>query len=83
MLTSTLSYRYEERNNGYEGISFTIDLAAKEDIDNEPETKGLPTNLAIPLRQINLRIGRPLPHLSTFDITIYNVSENTDLSDSS
>ncbi|KFY97185.1 hypothetical protein V498_02205 [Pseudogymnoascus sp. VKM F-4517 (FW-2822)] len=66
------AYRYEERNNGYEGISFTIDLAAKEDIDNEPETKGLPTNLAIPLRQINLRIGRPLPHLSTFDITIYN-----------
>ncbi|KFY18009.1 hypothetical protein V492_00213 [Pseudogymnoascus sp. VKM F-4246] len=66
------AYRYEERNNGYEGISFTIDLGAREDINNEPETKGLPSTLAIPLRQINFRIGRPLPHLSTSDISIYN-----------
>ena len=40
--------------------------------DEEEETKGIPRNVAIPLRQICTRMGRVLPHLTQFDVSIYN-----------
>ena len=74
ILAST--YRYEERNDGHEGL---VTGAAKSafsneagDPDEEPETKGVPRVVTIPLRQICTRLGRPLPYLSQPDVSIYN-----------
>ncbi|KAG8768914.1 hypothetical protein FRC12_005281 [Ceratobasidium sp. 428] len=74
ILAST--YRYEERNDGHEGL---VRGAAKSafynaagDEDEEPETKGIPRVVTIPLRQICTRLGRPLPYLSQSDVSIYN-----------
>lgn len=70
-------YRYEESNDGNEGISVMVtpgtfrNLSGEAD-DEEEETKGIPRNIAIPLRQICTRMGRPLPHLTQFDVSIYN-----------
>lgn len=70
-------YRYEERNDGREGLTVTPppdafrNLAGDAD-DEEEETKGIPRNIAIPLRQVNMRMGRILPHLTQFDVSIYN-----------
>lgn len=77
-------YRYEERNDGNEGISVNAppgsfkNLAGDAD-DEEEETKGIPRNIAIPLRQVCTRMGRPLPHLTQFDVSIYNfkIRDNT------
>lgn len=71
---NAVSFRYEERNDGYDGISFSFGAVAHEDADEEPETKGLPRCLAVPLRQINSRMGRPFPFLSMADISMCNVS---------
>ncbi|PGH21294.1 hypothetical protein AJ80_03344 [Polytolypa hystricis UAMH7299] len=70
-------YRYEERNDGSEGIAFSTPPGAFKDVtgeadDEEEETKGIPRNIAIPLRQVCTRMGRPLPHLTQFDVSIYN-----------
>jgi hypothetical protein len=74
---TTGSFRYEERNDGYDGISFTLDGAAADGNNEEPETKGLPQCVAIPLRQVNTRAGRPFPFLSMSDITMCNVSQQS------
>ncbi|RPA75375.1 hypothetical protein BJ508DRAFT_332183 [Ascobolus immersus RN42] len=73
-------YRYEERNDGTEGIvvgSGNVDRnmflnAAGDAEDEELETKGIPRNIAIPLRAVCTRMGRPLPHLTQYDVSIYN-----------
>ncbi|KAH9208301.1 hypothetical protein DL95DRAFT_527505 [Leptodontidium sp. 2 PMI_412] len=70
-------YRYEEANDGSEGISVTPPPGAFRNLtgdadDEEEETKGIPRNVAIPLRQICTRMGRVLPHLTQFDVSIYN-----------
>jgi hypothetical protein len=70
-------YRYEEINDGHEGISLSLPANAFKNItgdadDEEEETKGIPRNIAIPLRQVCTRMGRPLPHLTQFDVSIYN-----------
>lgn len=70
-------YRYEERNDGSEGISFKPPPGAFRALegdadDEEEETKGIPRNVAIPLRQVCTRMGRALPHLTQFDVSIYN-----------
>ncbi|KAF8471890.1 hypothetical protein BDZ91DRAFT_716758 [Kalaharituber pfeilii] len=71
-------YRYEERNNGHEGISMSISpsIARAEEImqedECEEELKGLPRVIAIPFRIICTRMGRPLPHLTQYDVSIYN-----------
>ncbi|KAF2837286.1 hypothetical protein M501DRAFT_1018193 [Patellaria atrata CBS 101060] len=75
ILAST--YRYEERNDGSEGISVTPPPGTFRNItgdadDEEEETKGIPRNIAIPLKQACVRMGRPLPHLTQFDVSIYN-----------
>ncbi|KAJ9602132.1 hypothetical protein H2200_013252 [Cladophialophora chaetospira] len=70
-------YRYEERNDGHEGISVAAppgtfrNLSGEAD-DEEEETKGIPRNIAIPLRQICTRMGRVLPHLTQYDVSVYN-----------
>ena len=70
-------YRYEEQNDGSDGIAFSApagsfkDIAGNQD-DEEEETKGIPRNIAIPLRQVCTRMGRILPHLTQFDVSIYN-----------
>jgi hypothetical protein len=72
-------WRYEERNDGYEGIA-TVGSAAmvappdavmRED-ECEEELHGIPRNIAIPFRTLCTRMGRPLPHLTQFDVSIYN-----------
>ncbi|KAI9009567.1 hypothetical protein BC832DRAFT_538662 [Gaertneriomyces semiglobifer] len=75
ILAST--WRYEEANDGREGIvnaatSPGTFLNAAGNLDEEPETRGLPRNIAIPLRTVCLRLGRPLPFLSQSDVSIYN-----------
>lgn len=69
-------YRYEERNDGHDGVSIVAPKAAFKNIhgddDEEEETKGIPRNIAIPFRQICTRMGRALPHLTQFDVSIYN-----------
>ncbi|CAE6413301.1 unnamed protein product [Rhizoctonia solani] len=74
ILAST--WRYEDRNDGHEGLvsgaarSHFLNIAGSE--DEEPETKGIPNIITIPLRQICTRLGRPLPYLSQSDVSIYN-----------
>ncbi|KAG8718026.1 hypothetical protein FRC08_006115 [Ceratobasidium sp. 394] len=74
ILAST--YRYEERNDGHEGLvrgaAKSAFFNAAGDEDEEPETKGVPRVVTIPLRQICTRLGRPLPYLSQSDVSIYN-----------
>jgi len=70
-------YRYEERNDGNEGVAVSAPPGAFRNLsgeadDEEEETKGIPRNIAIPLRQVCTRMGRPLPHLTQFDVSIYN-----------
>lgn len=70
-------YRYEEANDGNEGVSVIAPPGAFKNIsgeadDEEEETKGIPRNIAIPLRQVCTRMGRALPHLTQFDVSIYN-----------
>lgn len=69
-------YRYEDRNDGHEGI---VRGARKEaftnvhgEPDEEPETIGIPRNIVIPFRQICTRLGRPLPYLSQSDVSLHN-----------
>ncbi|KAB5589320.1 Nitrate reductase [NADPH] [Ceratobasidium theobromae] len=74
ILAST--WRYEERNDGHEGLvtgaakSAFLNIAGDE--DEEPETRGIPRVVVIPLRQICTRLGRPLPYLSMSDASICN-----------
>ncbi|CAE6432420.1 unnamed protein product [Rhizoctonia solani] len=74
ILAST--WRYEDRNDGHEGLvtgaarSHFLGITGAE--DEEPETKGIPNIITIPLRQICTRLGRPLPYLSQSDVSIYN-----------
>ncbi|ETN42751.1 uncharacterized protein HMPREF1541_01909 [Cyphellophora europaea CBS 101466] len=70
-------WRYEEVNDGHEGISVTAPPGTFRNIsgeadDEEQETKGIPRNIAIPLRQICTRMGRVLPHLTQYDVSVYN-----------
>jgi hypothetical protein len=72
-------YRYEERNDGHEGIATTPLSAAVASPDEimhedecEEELKGIPRNIAIPFRTLCTRMGRPLPHLTQYDVSIYN-----------
>lgn len=69
-------YRYEESNDGNEGVAVMAPQGAFKNIhgdeDEEEETKGIPRNIAIPLRQVCTRMGRALPHLTQFDVSIYN-----------
>ncbi|PVF96909.1 hypothetical protein CPB86DRAFT_708145 [Serendipita vermifera] len=69
-------WRYEERNDGHEGI---VKGARKEQFtnihgepDEEPETIGIPRNIVIPFRQVCTRLGRPLPYLSQSDVSLHN-----------
>jgi hypothetical protein len=74
ILAST--WRYEERNDGHEGLvtgivrSHFLNIAGNR--DEEPETKDIPNIVTIPLRQVCTRLGRPLPYLSQSDVSIYN-----------
>ncbi|KAF2743761.1 hypothetical protein M011DRAFT_496723 [Sporormia fimetaria CBS 119925] len=57
-------YRYEENNDGNEGVSVIAPPGSFRNIsgeadDEEEETKGIPRNIAIPLRQICTRMGDP------------------------
>lgn len=70
-------YRYEENNDGNEGVSIIAPPGAFRNLsgeadDEEEETKGIPRNIAIPLKQVCTRMGRALPHLTQFDVSIYN-----------
>jgi hypothetical protein len=82
ILAST--WRYEERNDGHEGLitgaakSAFLNMAGAE--DEEPETKGIPRAITIPLRQICTRLGRPLPYLSQSDVSVYNFKVSSLLS---
>jgi len=67
-------YRYEEANDGNDGVAVVPPQGAFKNIhgdeDEEEETKGIPRNIAIPLRQVCTRMGRALPHLTQFDVSV-------------
>jgi hypothetical protein len=72
-------YRYEERNDGHGGIAttagnplFTSPELVMQEHECEEELKGIPRNIAIPFRTLCTRMGRPLPHLTQYDVSIYN-----------
>jgi len=71
-------FRYEERNDGHEGIATTgsaamaYQSAVMQEDECEEELKGIPRNIAIPFRTLCTRMGRPLPHLTQYDVSIYN-----------
>lgn len=71
-------WRYEDTNDGHEGIK-NLGRNRKEmytnihgEPDEEPETKGIPRSVVIPLRQVCTRLGRPLPYLSQSDVGLHN-----------
>ena len=71
-------YRYEERNDGHEGIATAVSAAVAgpgaimQAEECEEELKGIPRNIAVPYRTLCTRMGRPLPHLTQYDVSIYN-----------
>ncbi|KAF8536061.1 hypothetical protein BDD12DRAFT_935731 [Trichophaea hybrida] len=69
-------WRYEERNDGYEGVAATTvhrrTRSVEEEEEVEEELKGIPKNIAGPFRTVCRRMGRVLPHLTQYDVSIYN-----------
>lgn len=69
-------YRYEERNDGYDGVSVSkvstrpqVEMAD----DLGPELAGIPRVIGLPYWQISRRMGRAIPHLSFLDQASYNI----------
>lgn len=68
-------YRYEERQDGSEGIKTgTVNNVKKIPHDESviEELRGLPLSLSVPFYDICLRMGRTIPYLGFYDVTVYN-----------
>jgi hypothetical protein len=70
-------YRYEEKNDGNEGITVS---AKSHRLNGVPmsdnlgdEVEGIPRSIGLPYVQICTRMGRSIPHLTFFDQSSYNV----------
>ncbi|KAL8380812.1 hypothetical protein RB595_005212 [Gaeumannomyces hyphopodioides] len=68
-------YRYEENNDGSEGVS-VVSSSAKRMVemsdDVVEELKGIPKSIGLPYFQVSKRLGRAIPHLSFVDQSSYN-----------
>ncbi|PKS13124.1 hypothetical protein jhhlp_000466 [Lomentospora prolificans] len=69
-------YRYEERNDGYDGVSINkvstrpqVEMAD----DLGPELTGIPRVIGLPYWQVSRRMGRAIPHLTFYDQATYNL----------
>lgn len=70
-------YRYEEKNDGNEGINLApreIRLHAELCDGLGDEVEGIPKSIGLPYYQISKRMGRSIPHLTFFDQSSYNVT---------
>jgi hypothetical protein len=70
-------YRYEEKNNGNEGVNIaptTTRLNAELCDGLGDEVQGIPKSIGLPYFQISRRMGRSIPHLTFFDQSSYNVT---------
>ncbi|KAH8177697.1 cytochrome b5-like heme/Steroid binding domain-containing protein [Sarocladium implicatum] len=69
-------YRYEEKNDGYDGVSTRAKLT-RPDVemsdDLGPELVNIPKTIGLPYWQISRRMGRAIPHLTFFDQASYNI----------
>lgn len=69
-------YRYEEKNDGYDGVSTRAKLT-RPDVemsdDLGPELINIPKTIGLPYWQISRRMGRAIPHLTFFDQASYNI----------
>ncbi|GJD02427.1 sulfite reductase flavoprotein alpha-component [Colletotrichum higginsianum] len=69
-------YRYEEKNDGYDGVS-TSSASARPRVgmsdDLGPELVGIPRSIGLPYWQVSRRMGRAIPHLTFFDQASYNI----------
>ncbi|SPO05370.1 related to nitric-oxide synthase, salivary gland [Cephalotrichum gorgonifer] len=69
-------YRYEERNDGYDGVS-VAKVSTRPQVEMAdylgPELEGIPTVIGLPFWQISRRMGRAIPHLSFLDQASYNL----------
>lgn len=69
-------YRYEERNDGYDGVSTTANstrpnVAMSDDLGIE--LIGIPRCIGLPYWQVSRRMGRAIPHLTFFDQASFNI----------
>ncbi|KAJ2898070.1 sulfite reductase flavoprotein alpha-component [Zalerion maritima] len=69
-------YRYEDRNDGYEGVAVTK-VSTKPNVkmceNLGPELVGIPESIGLPYWQVSRRMGRAIPHLTFFDQASYNI----------
>lgn len=69
-------YRYEDKNDGYDGVS-TTSTSTKPRVDMSDdlclELVGIPRCIGLPYWQISRRMGRAIPHLTFFDQASYNI----------
>ena len=70
------TYRYEEKYDGNQGV--TVNPTKFKPIcemgdDLGDEFIGIPRCIAVPFLQVSHRIGRPIPHLTFFDQTSFNM----------
>lgn len=69
-------YRYEERNDGYDGVSINK-VSTRPQVEMSdylgPELVGIPKVIGLPYWQISRRMGRAIPHLSFLDQASYNI----------
>lgn len=71
-------YRYEEKNDGYDGVSSSgqgkrprPDVEMSDELG--PELVGIPKCIGLPYWQISRRMGRAIPHLTFFDQASFNI----------
>ncbi|KAH6678759.1 sulfite reductase flavoprotein alpha-component [Plectosphaerella plurivora] len=70
-------YRYEEKNDGYDGVSTRIPGSTSPPVpmsdDLGPELEGIPRTIGLPYWEVSRRMGRAIPHLTFFDQASYNI----------
>ncbi|KAK4466781.1 sulfite reductase [NADPH] flavoprotein alpha-component [Cladorrhinum samala] len=69
-------YRYEDKNDGYEGV--TVDQTkyrpnCEMSDDLGEELINIPRSIGLPYWQVSRRLGRSIPHLTFFDQSSFNM----------
>ena len=70
------TYRYEEKYDGNQGVTINPSKSkanCEMGDDLGDEFIGIPRSIALPFLQVSHRIGRPIPHLTFFDQTSFNM----------
>ncbi|KAF2473623.1 uncharacterized protein BDR25DRAFT_124163 [Lindgomyces ingoldianus] len=77
-------WRYEENNNGTEGINVPPRSPKLDNVDMSDdlgdEVRGIARSIGLPYVQICIRMGRSIPHLTFFDQSSYNITIRDPLS---